>query len=78
VLPISFKHFILPDKFPPQTEKKDLEPISIKECQWNVAIDYFEEKFTHFNSIQTQVFKSFYNTDESVFLGAPTSSGKTV
>lgn len=77
MLPVSFRHFILPDKFPPQTEKLDLDPLKIDACQWNIAIDYFSDRFEYFNPIQTQVFKSFYDSDESVFLGAPTSSGKT-
>lgn len=72
-----YRNFILPDKYPPQTEKLDLDPIKIDKLEWNPAIDYFREKFETFNSIQTQVFKSFYLSDESVFLGAPTSSGKT-
>lgn len=77
VLPVSFRHFILPDKFPAQTEKQDLEPLKTDACQWNIAIDFFRSRFEYFNPIQTQVFKSFYESDESVFLGAPTSSGKT-
>ena len=72
-----FRNFILPDKYPPQTEKLDLEPIKVDKLEWNPAIDYFKDKFEAFNSIQTQTFKSFYLSDESVFLGAPTSSGKT-
>ncbi|KAK8810576.1 hypothetical protein WA158_007151 [Blastocystis sp. Blastoise] len=35
-------------------------------------------KFSHFNPVQTQVFFEAYNTDNSVLLCAPTSSGKTV
>ena len=77
VLPVSFKNLILPDKFPPPTEKEDIEPISIKNLEWNIAISYFESKFDYFNTIQSQVFNAFYETDDSVFLGAPTSSGKT-
>jgi pre-mRNA-splicing helicase BRR2 len=78
VLPISFRHFILPDKFPPQTEKLDLEPLGIDSSEWNVAKEFFSENFDTFNSIQTQIFKSAFHSDESIFLGAPTSSGKTV
>lgn len=77
VLPVSFKNLILPDKFPPPTEKEDINPVDIKSLEWNIAISYFESKFDEFNTIQSQVFKAFYETDESVFLGAPTSSGKT-
>ena len=35
-------------------------------------------KFSHFNSIQTQIFHCLYHTDKNVLLGAPTGSGKTV
>ena len=31
-----------------------------------------------FNKIQTQVFQALYTTDDNVFIGAPTGSGKTV
>ena len=30
-----------------------------------------------FNKIQTQVFQALYTSDENVFIGAPTGSGKT-
>jgi replicative superfamily II helicase len=40
--------------------------------------EYFGQKFTHFNPVQTQVFHTLYHTDHNVLLGAPTSSGKTV
>jgi activating signal cointegrator complex subunit 3 len=33
--------------------------------------------FPYFNPIQTQVFHAVYHTDENIFLGAPTGSGKT-
>ena len=31
-----------------------------------------------FNKIQTQVFEALYNLDENIFIGAPTSNGKTI
>ena len=31
-----------------------------------------------FNKIQTQVFQALYTSDENVFIGAPTGSGKTI
>ncbi|XP_018561947.1 activating signal cointegrator 1 complex subunit 3 isoform X3 [Anoplophora glabripennis] len=34
--------------------------------------------FTHFNTVQSQVFHSCYYTDTPVILGAPTGSGKTI
>jgi pre-mRNA-splicing helicase BRR2 len=42
----------------------------------------FEELYSStiqtFNKIQTQVFQALYTTDENVFIGAPTGSGKTI
>ncbi|KAJ3086392.1 DEIH-box ATPase, partial [Quaeritorhiza haematococci] len=74
-LPVSFKHLILPDKYPPHTELLDLQPLPVS------ALKEYEgvySGFRHFNPIQTQVFNTLYNTDENVFVGAPTGSGKTV
>lgn len=34
--------------------------------------------FTHFNPVQTQIFHCLYHTDNTVLLGAPTGSGKTI
>lgn len=42
----------------------------------------FEEIYSSsipaFNKIQTQVFHALYTTDDNVFVGAPTGSGKTI
>lgn len=35
----------------------------------------YADKFPQFNPIQTQVFNAVYNTDDNVFIGAPTGSG---
>ena len=40
--------------------------------------DLYSETFTQFNPVQTQVFNALYNSDDNVFIGAPTGSGKTV
>uniref|UniRef100_A0A8C1DTC0 Activating signal cointegrator 1 complex subunit 3 n=1 Tax=Cyprinus carpio carpio TaxID=630221 RepID=A0A8C1DTC0_CYPCA len=39
---------------------------------------YLYQKFPFFNPIQTQVFNALYNSDDNVFVGAPTGSGKTI
>lgn len=39
--------------------------------------ELYAERFHQFNPIQTQVFNAVYNSDENVFIGAPTGSGKT-
>lgn len=35
----------------------------------------YTEKFPQFNPIQTQVFNAVYNSDDNIFVGAPTGSG---
>lgn len=75
-LPISFRNLILPTKFPPPTELLDLTPLPTSALQNEIYINLY--KFSLFNSIQTQIFTSIYNTNENVLLCAPTGSGKTV
>lgn len=74
--PLSFKHLILPQLYPPHTTLLDLQPLPVRALQ-NPA---FEKLFSYeyFNPIQTQVFHTLYHTDQNVLLGAPTGSGKTV
>jgi pre-mRNA-splicing helicase BRR2 len=55
VLPVSFRHLILPEKYPPPTELLDLQPLPISALN----NPQFEEIFTKrgirfFNPIQTQ------------------------
>ncbi|KAA0201441.1 hypothetical protein HAZT_HAZT004460 [Hyalella azteca] len=79
-LPVSFRHLILPEKYPPPTELLDLQPLPITALR----NPHFEalyknlNKNQQFNPIQTQVFNATYNSDDSVFIGAPTGSGKTL
>eukprot|EP00053_Salpingoeca_punica_P020082 m.207381 g.207381 ORF g.207381 m.207381 type:complete len:2142 (+) comp17788_c0_seq1:161-6586(+) len=77
-LPVSFRHLLLPEKFPPHTELLDLRPLPLEALQ-NAAFEgIYRGRFEKFNSIQTQVFNALYQTDENVFVGAPNGSGKTV
>lgn len=76
VLPLSFKHLILPERHPPHTELLDLQPLP-KTALKNPAYEALYS-FSHFNPIQTQVFHTLYHTDHNVLLGAPTGSGKTI
>eukprot|EP00041_Stephanoeca_diplocostata_P037706 m.1438323 g.1438323 ORF g.1438323 m.1438323 type:complete len:1940 (+) comp25090_c1_seq3:91-5910(+) len=76
VEPISFKHLILPNDYPPHTELLDLQPLPVR-CLGNTDFESVY-KFSHFNPIQTQVFHTMYHTDKNVLLGAPTGSGKTL
>lgn len=74
-LPVSFRHLILPEKNLPPTELLDLQPLPITALR-NPKFESLY-KFPQFNPIQTQVFNSVFNSDDNVFVGAPTSSGKT-
>jgi len=78
LLPISFRHLILPEKYPPHTELLDLQPLPINALRNPKFEALYEGAFEHFNAIQTQVFTTLYTTNDNVLIGAPTSSGKTV
>lgn len=75
-LPISFKNLILPERFPPHTQLLDLQPQPVSSVAEAGSI--YAPDFSHFNKIQTQTFHALYETDDSVFVGAPAGSGKTV
>ena len=77
-LPISFKHLILPEKFPNPTPLLDLQSLPLSALHNKEYEVLYSQLFTSFNKIQTQVFQALYNSDESVSIGAPTGSGKTV
>ncbi|MCL4126057.1 UNVERIFIED_CONTAM: hypothetical protein GTU68_057642 [Idotea baltica] len=79
-LPVSFRHLILPEKFPAPTELLDLQPLPItalRKPSYEVLYRNLN-KNQQFNPIQTQVFNATYNSDDSVFIAAPTGSGKTL
>lgn len=59
-----------------QTKLLDVQPLP-KSVLHNKG---FEDlyPFTHFNTVQSQVFHSCYYTDTPIILGAPTGSGKTI
>uniref|UniRef100_A0A8C1M7N9 Activating signal cointegrator 1 complex subunit 3 n=1 Tax=Cyprinus carpio TaxID=7962 RepID=A0A8C1M7N9_CYPCA len=76
-LPVSFRHLILPEKYPPPTELLDLQPLPVSALR-NAAFESLYQNFPFFNPIQTQVFNALYNSDDNVFVGAPTGSGKTI
>ncbi|KAJ6358701.1 hypothetical protein OIU76_000429 [Salix suchowensis] len=76
VLPISFRHLILPEKYPPPTELLDLQPLPVTALR-NPSYEALYQDFKHFNPVQTQVFTALYNTDDNVLVAAPTASGKT-
>lgn len=61
LLPISFRHLILPEKFPPPTELLDLQPLPVTALQ-NPSYEALYQNYKLFNPIQTQVFAVLYNT----------------
>uniref|UniRef100_A0A1A8I724 U5 small nuclear ribonucleoprotein 200 kDa helicase n=1 Tax=Nothobranchius kuhntae TaxID=321403 RepID=A0A1A8I724_NOTKU len=77
-LPVSFRHLILPEKYPPPTELLDLQPLPVTALRNSAFEALYQNKFPFFNPIQTQVFNALYNSDDNVFVGAPTGSGKTI
>ncbi|KAE8618810.1 hypothetical protein XENTR_v10009514 [Xenopus tropicalis] len=77
-LPVSFRHLILPEKYPPPTELLDLQPLPVSALRNSAFESLYQDKFPFFNPIQTQVFNTIYNSDDNVFVGAPTGSGKTI
>jgi len=76
-LAISFANLILPEKFPAHTPLLDLQPLSKQMLKRQDFTDLYPD-WDMFNKIQTQVFNSLFTTDDNVFVGASTGSGKTV
>lgn len=74
---VSFQKLILPEKFPPHTPLLDMQRAPVKALKREDYQQLYPE-WEYFNKIQTQVFKSLFDTDDDVFLGAPAGSGKTV
>ncbi|XP_070529039.1 activating signal cointegrator 1 complex subunit 3 isoform X2 [Cardiocondyla obscurior] len=74
--PLTFQDLILPETHPPHTNLLELQPLPVTALKDPVLQSLYN--FSHFNPIQTQIFYCLYNTDNSVLLGAPTGSGKTI
>ena len=78
-LPISFKHLILPEKFPPPTPLLDLQALPLSALHNKEFEGIYSSTIQTFNKIQTQVFQAFNQTsNKNVFIGAPTGGGKTI
>lgn len=75
-LPVSFHHLMLPDAGDRYTELQDLQPLPTHALRNAKHERMFP--FSHFNAVQTQLFWAAFHSDKSLFLGAPTGSGKTV
>ena len=54
LLPVSFRHLILPEKYPPPTELLDLQPLPVSALRNPMFEALYSDKFPFFNPIQTQ------------------------
>lgn len=73
---VSFRHMILPEKFPAHTALLQLQPLplsSLKPPDFQAVFD-----FEDFNPVQTQTFNVLFQSDESTFIGAAATSGRSV
>jgi len=79
LLPVSFRHLILPEKYPPHTELLDLQPLPLTALRYPEAEQlYAAQGLKVFNPIQTQTFSTLYSTNDNCLICAPAASGKTV
>lgn len=51
---MSFRHLILPEKYPPPTELLDLQPLPVTALRNSAFEAVYQNKFPFFNPIQTQ------------------------
>jgi len=79
LLPVSFRHLILPEKYPPHTELLDLQPLPLTALRSPDAEQLFAAQgLKVFNPIQTQTFSTLYSTNDNCLICAPAASGKVV
>ena len=76
-IPVSFQKLILPERFPAHTQLLDMQAVPIQALRRKDYIQLYPN-WDKFNKIQTQVFKALFDGNDSIFVGAPTGSGKTV
>ena len=74
VLPVSFRHLLLPEKYPPPTELLDLQPLPITALR-NPAFEGLYKTFKTFNPIQTQVTRIASSASSGATLPAPGIQG---
>lgn len=71
----SIAHLNLPEDTEMTTKLLPLEPLSLSVIPQKYHCLY---KYNQLNAVQSQSFHVLFHTDENVFLGAPTGSGKTI
>ena len=76
-LAVSFEKLVLPEKFPAHTPLLDLQPLPVAALKREDFKGLYPQ-WERFNKVQTQVFSSLFTTNDNVFIGAPTGTGKTV
>ncbi|MCJ1427973.1 DEIH-box ATPase [Sticta canariensis] len=76
-LAVSFDKLVLPERFPAHTPLLDLQPLPVTALKKQEYQDLYPQ-FQKFNKVQTQVFSSLFSTNDNVFVGASTGSGKTI
>ncbi|KAJ8608527.1 hypothetical protein CTAYLR_005750 [Chrysophaeum taylorii] len=76
IFEVSMNSIALPETRAEHTDLLPLHPLP-KSALGNATFESLFS-FSHFNPIQTQLFYCLYHTDNNVFLGAPTGSGKTI
>ncbi|KAI1917214.1 Pre-mRNA-splicing helicase BRR2 [Ophidiomyces ophidiicola] len=74
---VAFQRLILPEKFSPHTQLLDMQRVPIKALKDPDYVTLYP-RLENFNKVQTQVFKSLFDSDDNVFVGAPVGSGKTI
>lgn len=76
-LTLSFQKLALPEKFPAHTQLLDMQPLTVEQLKRDEFINLYSG-LGQFNKIQTQTFDALFRSDENVYIGAPTGSGKTI
>lgn len=79
LLPVSFRHLILPERNVAHTQLLDLQPLPVTALRDMELEKLFSRQgIKFFNPIQTQCFSTLYNTSDNVLLCAPAAAGKMV
>jgi hypothetical protein len=79
IIPVSFKHLILPTlQRAPHTDLLNLQPLPVSALEDPILEEICKQRFHYFNPVQTQIFHTLYKTEHNALIGAPTGSGKTV
>ncbi|GET86899.1 ATP-dependent RNA helicase, putative [Leishmania tarentolae] len=72
----SIGHLHLPEDSQMTTKLLPLSPLRLHVIPEEYHAMY--RNYRQFNAVQTQIFYTMFHTDQNVFLGAPTGSGKTI